>query len=182
MEVLKTKIDGLFVFKPKVFIDTRGLFYESWKANKYKELGINEEFLQDNISISYKNVLRGLHFQKETHTQGQLVTPIYGRVFDACIDLRPGSTTFGEHVSFNLNHEDLFQIYMSPGIAHGFCVLSDYAILSYKCTKYYAPHSEGGIIWNDTELLIPWPISNPIISKKDLGNISFSEYRSSLSD
>lgn len=180
VKILSTKIPGIIVFKPNSFADERGLFYESWKKNIYEEAGIKDKFLQDNISYSTRNVLRGLHYQTGSDAQGQLVTAIFGHVFDVCVDIRSESPTFGQHICFDLNKEEVAQIYMPPGIAHGFYVLSEFAILSYKCTKYYTPQSEGGLLWNDSELSIPWPIKNPIISKKDLKNISFSEYRRSI--
>lgn len=180
MENILTNIPGIIVFKPKVFSDNRGSFYESWKNDVYQKAGIQEIFIQDDISYSVKNVIRGLHFQKGEKAQAQLVTILFGKVFDVCVDIRKNSPTFGQHISFELDYKEPLQIYMPPGIAHGFCVISEQAILHYKCTKYYAPNQEGGIIWNDKELKIDWPTDSPIISRKDSENMTFSDYRSSF--
>jgi dTDP-4-dehydrorhamnose 3,5-epimerase len=164
LQISPTKLKGLMIFTPKSYTDTRGLFYESWRELEYKEAGIKESFIQDNISISHKNVLRGLHFQKN---MGQLVTVIYGTIWDVIIDIRPFSKTFGQYFSIELSGENPRQLYMPPGFAHGFCVLTDLAIINYKCTEYYNSAQEGGIIWNDPSLNISWPVENPILSEKD---------------
>lgn len=164
MEIIPTSFEELFILKPKVFNDERGMFYESFRKKNYKEYGIKEEFVQDNISFSQKNVLRGLHYQ---NYQGQLITVIYGTIFDVLVDLRSMSKTFKKYFSIELSSDYVQQVYMPPGFAHGFCVLSDFAIISYKCTEYYDPLQEIGIIWNDAEIGIKWPIKNPIISMKD---------------
>jgi len=164
MKIIETGFDGLILLKPKVYQDERGAFYESWRLEDYKKLGITEDFLQDNVSISRKNVLKGLHFQKN---QGQLVTVTLGRIFDVVVDIRPESKTYKKYFSILLDVEDPQQLYMSPGFAHGFCVLSDMAIINYKCTQYYNPHEEGGIVWDDPALDIEWPIESPIISSRD---------------
>jgi len=161
---IDTGFDGLFLLKPNIFKDTRGVFYESWKNEYYKDAGIEQDFLQDNISISNKNVLRGLHIQKK---QGQLVTVISGKIFDVVVDVRPESKTFKQHFSIELNADNPQQLYMAPGFAHGFCVLSDTAILHYKCTQYYDKHSEDGIFRNTPEFGISWPGDNFIISERD---------------
>jgi dTDP-4-dehydrorhamnose 3,5-epimerase len=175
VEVILTEIQGLLLFKPKIYKDIRGSFYETWRCNKYKEAGISEDFQQDSISISAKNVLRGLHLQLGESEQGQLLTVINGNVFDVCVDIRKNSHTFGQYICFDLNSDDPCQIYMPPGIAHGFCVLSEQAILHYKCTQYYSPTNEAGIIWNDPNLAIQWPIDTPIILEKDQQNLTFEE-------
>ena len=175
MEVTLTEIQGILVFRPKIYEDARGAFYETWRFNAYKEAGVFEDFQQDNISISAKNVLRGLHLQLGESEQGQLLTVINGNIFDVCVDIRKNSHTFGQHIFFDLSSDGPCQIYMPPGIAHGFCVLSEQAILHYKCTKYYSPTNEAGIIWNDPNLEIQWPIDAPIISEKDQNNITFEE-------
>lgn len=180
MEIGNTKISGVVLFKPRFFQDNRGSFYESWRCNSYKEHGLCDDFLQDNISLSYKNVLRGLHLQLGDAEQGQILTVVDGEIFDVCVDIRKASSTFGQYVSFNLKGGDPCQVYMPPGIAHGYCVLSDRAILHYKCTKYYAPQQETGILWNDPKLNIRWPIKNPILSEKDERNIPFQKFVETL--
>lgn len=164
MNIIKTDFEGLLIFEPKVFKDDRGTFFESWTKKDYKNAGINEEFLQDNVSVSKKNVLRGLHFQKN---QGQLVTVTYGRIFDVVVDIRPYSKTHKKHFSIELSDENSLQLYMPPGFAHGFCVLSDMAIINYKCTQYYDPNWEGVVAWNDSEIGIEWPQINFKLSEKD---------------
>lgn len=166
MNVIKTKLEGVLVIEPRVFGDERGFFYETFHAKRYKEMGIKEEFVQDNRSRSTGGVLRGLHFQK-TKPQGKLVTVTHGEVFDVAIDLRPGSATFGQYEAILLTGENKIQFYIPPGFAHGFCVLSDIADFQYKCTDFYDPSDEGGLIWNDTSVNIDWPIKNPILSDKD---------------
>ncbi len=167
MKVIETRLEGLLLIEPNSFEDTRGSFYESWRGIDYKELGITDNFLQDNISVSKKDVLRGLHYQKN---QGQLVTVSYGKIFDVAVDIRPESKTYKKYFSIILDAEHPKQLYMSPGFAHGFCVLSDLAVVSYKCTQYYDPAQEGGVLWNDPEIGIVWPVDMPIISEKDLKN------------
>lgn len=164
MKIIETGFEGLVLIEPQFFKDERGGFFESWCLENYKRIGIKEGFLQDNVSISEKNVLRGLHFQK---SQGQMVTLTYGKIFDVVVDIRPESTSFKKYYSIVLDASDPKQLYMPPGFAHGFCVLSDLAIVNYKCTQYYNHTQEGGIIWNDPEIGINWPPSNFIISKKD---------------
>ncbi|CAK1928776.1 dTDP-4-dehydrorhamnose 3,5-epimerase [Vibrio crassostreae] len=167
MEVIKTKLEGCVIIKPKVFGDERGYFLEAFHAERYREVaGIKESFVQDNRSRSSKGVLRGLHFQK-TKPQGKLVTVTSGSVFDVAVDLRPNSETFGQYESIILSADNKIQFYVPPGFAHGFVVLSDIADFQYKCTNYYDLDDESGVIWNDEELGINWPIDNPIISEKD---------------
>ncbi|MFU2511039.1 dTDP-4-dehydrorhamnose 3,5-epimerase [Pseudoalteromonas sp. ASV78] len=166
MNVIKTKIKDLLIIEPKVFGDERGFFYETFQSERYKLAGIKEDFVQDNRSRSTKGVLRGLHFQK-VKQQGKLVTVTSGEVFDVAVDLRPNSETFGQFEHIILTSENKLQFYVPPGFAHGFCVLSDTADFQYKCTDYYDPTDESGILWNDASLNIPWPIQNPSLSKKD---------------
>lgn len=157
---------GLVLLEPSVYRDSRGMFYEGWRDKEYRDFGIQETFVQDNTSISRQNVLRGLHYQKN---QGQLVTVCYGTIWDIAVDIRKNSETFGKYFSIELSGEKPQQLYMSPGFAHGFCVLTDMAIINYKCTQYYNPSQEGGVVWNDPDLNIPWPIKNPIVCEKDQG-------------
>ncbi|WP_404461707.1 dTDP-4-dehydrorhamnose 3,5-epimerase [Providencia rettgeri] len=175
MKVMQTHLEGCVIIEPKVFGDERGFFLETFHENRYlEEAGIQEKFVQDNRSRSTKNVLRGLHFQK-TKPQGKLVSVITGSVFDVAVDLRPNSKTFGEYESVILSEENKLQFYLPPGFAHGFLVLSDVADFQYKCTDYYDPTDEGGIIWNDKTLNINWNIENPIISSKDQQLLHLSE-------
>lgn len=152
----KTKIPGVVIIQPKVFGDSRGYFMETFKKLDYATAGIDKEFVQDNESSSTKGVLRGLHFQKE-HTQGKLVRVTRGEVFDVAVDVRPGSSTYGQWVGVTLSSEKKNMFYIPEGFAHGFLVLSDMAEFVYKCTDVYDPSSEGGIPWNDPSIAIEWP-------------------------
>ncbi|MGV8948007.1 MAG: dTDP-4-dehydrorhamnose 3,5-epimerase [Candidatus Paracaedibacter sp.] len=174
MKVILTDFQGLLLIEPKTLCDNRGSFYESWREADYKQCGIQETFIQDNISISKKNVLRGLHYQKN---QGQLVTVSYGQVFDVVVDIRPTSLTYGKYFSIELSGDNPKQLYMPPGFAHGFCVLSDVAIINYKCTQYHNAQEEGGVIWNDSSIRVEWPVESPIISQKDQGLGSLESIR-----
>lgn len=167
LEIIKEPIPGLLVIKPKVFKDSRGFFLETWQDKKYKEIGIKEDFVQDNWSRSTKGVLRGLHYQKQ-HPQGKLVSVRTGSVFDVAVDIRKDSPTKGKWHSEILSDENHHQMYIPSGFAHGFLVLSDVADFVYKCTDYYKPNDEGGIIWNDKFLNIQWPIKKIILSDKDM--------------
>ena len=161
-----TNIEGVIVIKPDVFKDERGFFSETYSKEKYISLGINEEFVQDNHSLSKKNTLRGLHYQSQK-SQGKLVRVVRGEVFDVAVDVRKDSSTFGKYFSILLNQTNHYQLYMPPGIAHGFYVTSEYANFEYKCTDYYSPENEKGVIWNDPDINIDWPSGKPIISQKD---------------
>ena len=149
-------IKGVFVITPQVFGDSRGYFAETFKAPEFEAVGIPTTFVQDNESSSTKGVLRGLHFQKD-HTQGKLVRVTTGKVFDVAVDVRPGSETFGKWVGVELDSEKKQMFYIPAGFAHGFLVLSDLAVFSYKCTDLYDPKSEGGIPWNDPDIAVEWP-------------------------
>lgn len=165
----KTKLDGVYIIEPKVFGDERGYFMEIYNKKQFLEAGLNMTFVQDNESRSCKGVLRGLHFQKK-HSQGKLVRVTKGEVFDVAVDLRYGSPTYGKWEGVVLSEENKKQFYIPKGFAHGFLVLSDEAIFNYKCTDYYAPNYEGGVIWNDSNINIKWPldnIDNVILSDKD---------------
>lgn len=150
------RIKGLYVITPKVFLDSRGYFCETFMASEFEKYGIPNSFPQDNESLSCKGVLRGLHFQKK-HTQGKLVRVITGKVFDVAVDLRPGSDSFGEYVGIILDSEKKQMFWIPEGFAHGFLVLSDTAIFSYKCSDVYDPTAEGGVLWSDPDLNIQWP-------------------------
>jgi dTDP-4-dehydrorhamnose 3,5-epimerase len=167
MNVIKTKLDGCVIIEPKVFGDERGFFLETFQAERYtSEAGITLPFVQDNHSRSSKSVLRGLHFQK-TKPQGKLVRVVRGQVYDVAVDIRKGSPTYGQWEGLILSEENKTQLWVPPGFAHGFVVLSDTADFEYKCTDYYDPSDEASILWNDSDLDIPWPIDNPILSNKD---------------
>lgn len=169
IKVTECKIEGLCVIEPTVFRDERGYFVETYNQNDFKEIGMDMVFVQDNQSMSVKGVLRGLHFQKQ-FPQGKLVRCIRGSVFDVAVDLRPGSVTYGQWYGVELTAENKKQFYIPEGFAHGFLVLSDEAEFAYKCTDFYHPGDEGGILWSDSEIGIDWPIENEmklIISEKD---------------
>ena len=166
MNVTETKLAGVLIVEPKVFGDARGFFKETFQAERYREAGIEYTFVQDNYSRSQKGVLRGLHFQI-TKPQGKLVSCTKGAVFDVAVDIDPNSITYGQHVGVELTEENHKQLWVPPGYAHGFCVLSEMADFQYKCTDYYDPSDEGGVIWNDPDVAIEWPIANPSLSSKD---------------
>lgn len=177
MRVESTGLSGLKLIEPQLFSDERGFFLESFHAERYRKNGIRDTFIQDNHSRSRYGVLRGLHFQVKS-PQAQIVTVVRGRVFDAVVDLRAGSPTFGRWFGIELSDKGPRQIYMSAGFAHGFCVLSEFADLYYKTSKFYDHRDEGGVIWNDQEIGIPWPIKNPIISERDRAYPCLHELRS----
>jgi len=166
MNVISCELEGLLVFEPKVFGDARGFFMETWNQQRYKDAGLSLDFVQDNISISRRGVLRGLHFQNP-HPQGKLLQVLLGEVFDVAVDLRRQSPTFGKWHGLVLSAENKRQFYVPPGFAHGFLVLSETALFSYKCTDFFSPKDESTLKWNDPELKIQWPIKEPIISEKD---------------
>ena len=167
MEVIQTEIPDVKIIQPKVYEDERGFFLETFEQRRYQEmLDIDFNFVQDNHSRSQKNVLRGLHFQKE-NPQGKLVRVVRGEVFDVAVDIRKDSSTYGKWVGVILSEENKNQLWIPPGLAHGFLVLSDIADFEYKCTNYYDPNSEGCLLWNDTIVNINWPISKVILSEKD---------------
>jgi dTDP-4-dehydrorhamnose 3,5-epimerase len=166
MDIENTNLDGVIVIKPQKFEDERGFFTELYTQRKYLSNNIPEESVQFNFSHSKQNVLRGLHFQMQK-PQGKIVQVLNGTIFDVGVDIRRNSSTFGKYFSMELNHIDCFQVYFPPGIAHGFCVLTGSADVIYQCTDYYYPNDENGIIWNDPDLKIDWPIDNPIVSSKD---------------
>jgi len=166
MNVIETKLPGLLIIEPKVFGDTRGFFMEIWNQKRYADMKMPLSFVQDNISYSKKGTLRGLHFQYP-NSQGKLVYVLQGEVFDVVVDIRVGSPTFGEWEGFELTVDNKRQVYISEGFAHGFCVLSETALFAYKCTDFYNPQAEGGIIWNDSDIKIAWPDGNYILSEKD---------------
>jgi len=163
---MKTEFPGLVIIEPNVHGDDRGYFFESFRSDYFNKAGLHLEFVQDNQSKSAKGVLRGLHYQL-IHGQGKLVRCPLGEVFDVALDIRKGSPTFGKAFTIKLNDANHHSIYVPPGFAHGFCVLSDEAIFQYKCTEMYDPEDEYGIRWNDQTAQIEWPIVSPILSERD---------------
>jgi len=167
MKVIDTPLPGVRIIEPQVFGDARGFFVESFNARRYRdEAGLELAFVQDNTSRSRRDVLRGLHFQRQ-HPQGKLIQVIEGSAFDVTVDIDPRSRTFGRYFAVELSADNHRQLWVPPGYAHGFCVTSDTLLLQYKCTAYYDPEDEAGIAWNCPRLAIPWPVQAPILSKKD---------------
>ncbi|TNF47209.1 MAG: dTDP-4-dehydrorhamnose 3,5-epimerase [Bacteroidetes bacterium] len=173
----ETFIKGLFVIEPKVFGDSRGYFMETFKLDLFqKETGFSGEFVQENESMSSKNVLRGLHFQKPPFAQGKLVRVVQGSVLDVAVDIRKGSPTYGQYYSILLSAENKKQFWIPEGFAHGFASLEDQTIFQYKCTNFYSPENEGCISWNDHDLGISWEIDDPNISEKDKNGVPFRDF------
>ena len=169
MKVIETALPGVLIIEPKAFGDHRGFFLETFQVERYREAGITLPFVQDNHSRSQRGVLRGLHFQK-TRPQGKLVSVSRGAVYDVAVDIDPASATYGRFVGVELNDDNHRQMWVPPGYAHGFCVLSEVADFQYKCTDFYFPADEGGLAWNDPDVGIPWPITEPQLSAKDVNN------------
>ncbi|HRA99903.1 MAG TPA: dTDP-4-dehydrorhamnose 3,5-epimerase [Ignavibacteria bacterium] len=168
MNIIKTEVDGVLIIEPDFFPDARGFFFESYNKKNYNEAGINAEFVQDNISKSVKGTIRGLHYQVGEFAQGKLCQVISGSVLDVAVDIRSSSPTYGKHVSIELTGKNHKQIWIPAGFAHGFSVLSDEAIFSYKCTALYSKKDERSILYNDPALNIDWKLSEGIVSEKDL--------------
>lgn len=167
MRVTTTPLKGLLVIEPDVYGDERGCFLEVWRAERYRDVGIDADFVQDNRSVSRQGVVRGLHYQK-TRPQGKLVSVTYGSVWDVALDLRPDSPTFGRWYGVTLDDVSHRQLWIPPGFAHGFCVTSPVAHLLYKCTDIYCPEDEAALRWNDPTLAIAWPLTGEaIVSAKD---------------
>ena len=166
VQVLETALPGVVIIEPRVFRDDRGFFLETWHFAKYAQAGIEVSFVQDNHSRSRRDTLRGLHFQR-TRPQGKLVRAIAGEIFDVAADVDPASPTYGQWVGVLLSSENFRQIYVPPGYAHGFCVVSEVAEVEYKCTAFYDPTDEGGVMWNDPRLSIAWPTTTPVLSTRD---------------
>jgi len=167
MNVLTTDLSGVLIIEPKTFGDSRGFFFESYRQDRYRDAGINADFVQDNCSRSCRGTLRGLHYQL-TKPQGKLVFVTRGEVMDVAVDLRRSSPSFGRSIAILLSEANHRQMYIPPGFAHGFCVTSDSADFCYKCTDYYHPEDERTLLWNDPELKLEWPEIEPeILSEKD---------------
>jgi len=174
MRIRETALPGLLIIEPRVYRDARGFFVETWHATRYEELGIPVPFVQDNLSRSVGNVLRGLHWQWR-HPQGKLVRVTQGEVFDVAVDVRPDSPTFGRWESVVLSADNCWQYWIPEGFAHGFYVLSEVAQIEYKCTAFYDAEGEHGLIWNDPDLAINWPVSAPLLSPRDQAHPRFTE-------
>jgi dTDP-4-dehydrorhamnose 3,5-epimerase len=166
MKVIETSLPGVLIIEPRIFDDERGFFMETYHEKRYREAGVDLCFLQDNFSYSIYGTLRGLHYQYP-HGQAKLVQVLLGKVFDVAVDIRRGSPTFGQWCGEYLSDKNRRQLLIPEGYAHGFCVLSETALFIYKCTDFYAPESEGGILWSDPDLGIEWPVDNPLLSEKD---------------
>lgn len=176
MKVLETGFKGLFALEPDVFEDERGYFFESWNRSKFKEYGLDEDFLQDNQSMSAAHVLRGLHFQLPPWQQGKLVRVISGSVIDVAVDLRKSEPTYGKHFKYHISASKKNMLWLPPGFAHGFLTLEENTIFFYKCTQVYNKQSETSISWCDPDLGIDWGLSNPMVSEKDKNAPSFRDF------
>ena len=166
LTIKPTGLPGLLLVEPRCISDARGHFFESFRESRYAEAGIPDRFVQDNVSRSARGILRGLHYQIR-RSQAQLVTVIHGRIFDVAVDLRPSSSTFGRWFGVELDDSGSRQLYMAPGFAHGFCVLSDMADVHYKVSRYYDHGDEGGLLWCDPDIGIQWPVQSPSVSPRD---------------
>jgi dTDP-4-dehydrorhamnose 3,5-epimerase len=175
LKKVDTNIPDLFIIEPDIFEDDRGFFFESYSEEKYEQLGIDYKFVQDNISKSAFGTIRGLHYQVGKFAQGKLCQVLSGKVIDVAVDIRFGSPTFGKSFSIELSEENKKQLWIPPGFAHGFAVISENALFHYKCTNYYSKKDERCIIYNDKSLNINWQIKNPIISSKDKLGINFKD-------
>lgn len=174
MNVIKGELEGLLILEPKVFGDTRGFFMETWNDRRYREAGLSLTFVQDNISSSRRDALRGLHFQNPS-PQAKLVSVLQGEVFDVAVDIRRSSPTFGKWEGLRLSAENKRQFFIPPGFAHGFLVLSENALFHYKCTEYYSPKTELTIMWDDPQIGIQWPVQMPTLSDKDTKGLLLRE-------
>lgn len=174
MEVSVTPIEGLVIIRPKIFADERGSFSETYNSQSFHSAGIKCEFVQDNQSVSHKNVVRGLHFQAPPFAQAKLVRVVRGSVIDVAVDIRKESPTYGQHYTVFLSEQNGVQFFIPEGFAHGFVALEDHTIFQYKCSNFYNKASEGSLIWNDPDLNIQWNIDNPIVSAKDMEATSFA--------
>lgn len=166
MKITRCDIAGLVIIEPRVFGDARGYFMETWNQKRYQEAGVPAQFVQDNVSFSRRGILRGLHFQNP-NPQGKLLQVLLGEVYDVAVDMRQGSPTFGKWHGLTLSSENRVQFYIPPGFAHGFVVTSDTALFHYKCTETYSPQDEVTLRWDDPDIGVNWPISDPLLSEKD---------------
>jgi dTDP-4-dehydrorhamnose 3,5-epimerase len=166
MKVMPTNLEDILIIEPQVFADARGFFLETYHYDRYRKAGIDRTFVQDNLSYSIKGTLRGLHYQKR-HPQAKLVSVVSGDIFDVVVDIRKESPTFGQWLGIYLSARNKRQLFIPEGYAHGFCVVSDTALFSYKCSDFYDPDDEGGILWSDEDIAVDWPLEQPIVSEKD---------------
>ena len=166
MKISTLEMEGVCIIEPDVFPDDRGYFMETYQRNRYREFGIDVSFVQDNLSFSTKGALRGLHYQYP-HPQAKLVQVLQGEVLDVIVDIRKGSPTFGKWTGFRLSQKNRKQVFAPEGFAHGYCVLSDIAIFTYKCSDVYTPECEKGVLWSDPDIGIDWPVKVPTLSEKD---------------
>jgi len=178
MKIIETPLKGLLIIEPQVFKDERGYFYESYNQEKFFKAGITDVFVQDNQSLSQKNVVRGLHFQHPPYAQAKLVRVIKGSVYDVVVDLRKDSPTYGQSFGIELTEENFLMLYVPIGFAHGFATLQDNTIFAYKCSAFYNKASEDTILWNDPTLNIDWKVQNPILSEKDKQGKLFQHFQS----
>jgi dTDP-4-dehydrorhamnose 3,5-epimerase len=176
MIVKKFDIRGPLLIIPRIYEDSRGRFFESFNEERYCEIIGDVRFVQDNISSSVLNVVRGLHFQSPPHAQGKLVSVLHGRVLDVIVDIRRNSVTYGKHIGVELTDEDGAQLWIPPGFAHGFAALEENSIFSYKCTSFYEPSSEGTLRWNDHDLAIDWRTEHTVVSEKDQHGLYFKNF------
>ena len=173
MRIAQTNLPGVVIIEPAVYRDERGFFLETYHARRYAEAGLDVTFVQDNHSRSVKHTLRGLHLQS-TKPQGKLVRAVEGEVFDVAADINPASPTYCQWVGVSLSANNFKQLYVPPGYAHGFCVVSEFAQIEYKCTDFYDPADEDGVMWNDPLLAIDWPTRSPILSARDQGHAALA--------
>ena len=166
MRVRATAIPEVLIIEPDVFTDKRGFFMETFHEERYREMGINVDFVQDNLAYSVEGTLRGLHYQ-HPNAQAKLIQVIQGEIFDVAVDIRAGSPTFGKWVGEILSDTNKKQLFIPAGFAHGYCVLSDSALVTYRCSTFYSLKDEKGILWSDPDLKIAWPLQNPLVSEKD---------------
>ena len=166
LKIETTPLPDLLVIEPQVYADDRGYFLETFQDRRYREKGVPGEFVQDNLAYSHKNVLRGLHFQIR-HPQAKLIQTLSGEIYDVAVDVRPGSKTFGRWHATRLSADNRRQLFVPAGFAHGYCVTSETATVMYKCTDYYHPEDEGGVLWSDPQIGIDWPVRHPVVSEKD---------------
>ena len=178
MKFTELSLWGAYKIEPQVFTDERGFFFEQYSEDKFKDAGISASFVQDNHSCSHKGVLRGLHFQNPPFAQDKLVYASRGTIYDVIVDIREGSDTYGQWEGIELSDENHLMLYVPKGFAHGFCVLSDVAVFQYKVSNYYAPDHEGGLMWDDPDLAIEWPVDDPIVADKDAHYPAFEKFES----
>jgi dTDP-4-dehydrorhamnose 3,5-epimerase len=169
MKVTESRLKGVYLIKPRVFEDSRGFFLETYNRDRYRDHGIDADFVQDNYARSPRGILRGMHYQIK-HSQAKLVWVPEGEVYDVVVDLRKDSLTFGQWDGYTLSSKNKHQLFVPTGFAHGYCVTSETADFMYKCSDFYYPEDEGGLIWNDPKVGIEWPIEDPVLSEKDQNN------------